>query len=62
MSVQDLSEGLTETETPVAVWMDDETNEIIFQYGYVSVSMPAEDYEDFLDLLQEAREGMEREE
>ena len=59
MSVDDLAETSTETDTPVAVWLDDETNEVIFQYGYASISMPVEDFRDFHSALDEAREKLE---
>ena len=59
ISIEDLAEGTTETDTPVAVWLDDETNEIIFQYGYASISMPVEDFRDFQSTLDTAREKLE---
>lgn len=59
ISIEDLAEGSTESETPVAVWLDDETNEIIFQYGYASISMPVEDFEDFQSVLNSAGEKFE---
>ncbi|MCF7890996.1 hypothetical protein K9M78_07240 [Candidatus Bipolaricaulota bacterium] len=59
ISIEDLAEDTTETETPIAVWLDDETNEIIFQYGYASVSMPVEDFRDFQSMLESAREKLE---
>ncbi|MBS3736625.1 MAG: hypothetical protein V5A87_05120 [Candidatus Bipolaricaulota bacterium] len=59
ISIEDLAEGTTETETPIAVWLDDETNEIIFQYGYASVSMPVEDFRDFQSMLESARDKLE---
>ena len=58
ISIEDLAEGSTETETPVAVWLDDETNEVIFQYGYASISMPVEDFRDFHATLNTAREKL----
>jgi len=58
ISIEDLAEGSTETETPVAVWLDDETNEVIFQYGYASISMPVEDFRDFHTTLNAAREKL----
>jgi len=54
ISIEDLAEGTTETDTPIAVWLDDETNEIIFQYGYASISMPVEDFRDFRSMLDSA--------
>jgi len=62
ISIEDLAEGSTESETPVAVWLDDETNEVIFQYGYASISMPIEDFEDFQEVLDAAGEKFESEE
>ena len=59
ISIEDLAEGSSESDTPIAVWLDDETNEIIFQYGYASVSMPVEDFRDFHSLLESAREKLE---
>jgi len=59
ISIEDLAEGNTETDTPVAVWLDDETNEIIFQYGYASISMPVEDFRDFQSTLDAARDKLE---
>ena len=59
ISIEDLAESTTETDTPVAVWLDDETNEIIFQYGYASISMPVEDFRDFQSTLDTAREKLE---
>lgn len=60
MSIIDLGEGTTETDTPVAVWKDLETNEIIFQYGYTSISMPEEDYAYFVQLLNESLETLNK--
>ncbi|MBS3812488.1 MAG: hypothetical protein ACOC88_03290 [Candidatus Bipolaricaulota bacterium] len=54
-----MAEGSTETDTPVAVWLDDETNEVIFQYGYASISMPVEDYHDFAGILDAASTELE---
>jgi len=62
ISIEDLAEGATETDTPVAVWLDDETNEIIFQYGYASVSMPVEDFQDFRNTIEAAWDKLEIEE
>ncbi|MBS3814632.1 hypothetical protein KGY63_04550 [Candidatus Bipolaricaulota bacterium] len=58
ISIEDLAEGSTETDTPIAVWLDDETNEIIFQYGYASISMPLEDFRDFQSILEIAGEKL----
>lgn len=59
ISIEDLAEGSTETETPIAVWLDDETDEVIFQYGYASISMPVEDFQDFRTILESAGEKLE---
>ncbi len=61
ISIEDLAEGSTETDTPIAVWLDDETNEIIFQYGYASISMPVEDFRDFQSVLETAGKTLEGE-
>ena len=61
ISIEDLAEGTTETDTPIAAWLDDETNEIIFQYGYASISMPLEDFRDFQSMLESARGKLEHE-
>lgn len=60
MAVKDLVEGTTETEAPVAIWQDTETNEIVLQYGYVSVSLPAEDFQDLSEFIQKANEVLEQ--
>jgi len=44
----------------VAVWYDDETEEVIFQYGYASISMPVEDYEDFTATMSHALDQLEK--
>ena len=59
ISIEDLAEGSTETDTPIAVWLDDETDEVIFQYGYASISMPVEDFRDFRTILESAGERLE---
>lgn len=59
ISIEDLAEGSTETDTPIAVWLDDETNEVIFQYGYASISMPVEDFRAFQSVLGAAGEKLE---
>ncbi|MFW6111623.1 MAG: hypothetical protein ACOC7Z_01245 [Candidatus Bipolaricaulota bacterium] len=58
ISIEDLAEGSTETDTPIAVWLDDETNEVIFQYGYASISMPVEDFQEFRSILETAGEKL----
>lgn len=44
----------------MAVWYDDETKEVIFQYGYASISMPVEDYEDFTATVSQALAQLEK--
>lgn len=61
MEIKDLTEGMTASDTPVAIWVDEETEEVIFQYGYASISMPVEDFGDFIDMLGEAWEKLEEE-
>ncbi|MFB6290565.1 MAG: hypothetical protein ABEJ25_02410 [Candidatus Bipolaricaulia bacterium] len=59
ISIEDLAEGTSESDTPIAVWLDDETKEIIFQYGYASISMPVEDFRDFKSTLESAFDKLE---
>ena len=61
VSIEDLAEGTSESDTPIAVWLDDETNEVIFQYGYASISMPVEDFRDFQEILGSAGDKLETE-
>ncbi len=61
MEVDHLKEATTTSDTPVEVWMDEKTGEVIFQYGYVSVSMPVEDFGEFSGLLRDAYEKIEKE-
>jgi hypothetical protein len=59
MGARDLAEGILPSEAIVALWYDDELHEIGLQYGYVVVSMPVEDYHEFISLLQQAAEKLE---
>ena len=61
VSIEDLAEGTSESDTPIAVWLDDETNEVIFQYGYASISMTVEDFRDFQEILGSAGDKLETE-
>lgn len=58
MAVRDLAEGMTKSEILVSVWHDEDTDDIFLQYGYVDLSMPKEDFSDFLDMLLEAEEKL----
>lgn len=58
MAVKDLAEGMTQSEILVSVWYDDETNEVLLQYGYVNLSMPLEDFGDLIHMLLEAEEKL----
>jgi hypothetical protein len=60
MAVDDLAEGLATSETLVCVWHDDEGDDIFIQYGYVSISMPREDFHDLIEFLVQAEEQLER--
>ena len=62
MAIRDLAEGLTASETVVDVWHDDEGEDVFIQYGYAALSMPREDFHDFVALLVEAEERLEDEE
>lgn len=57
--MEDLAEGLTASETLVSVWHDDEGEDIFIQYGYAAISMPREDFHDFIELLVQAEEQLE---
>jgi len=58
-AMEDLAEGLTASETLVSVWHDDEGEDIFIQYGYAAISMPREDFHDFIELLVQAEEQLE---
>ncbi|MFQ6117369.1 MAG: hypothetical protein ACE5LQ_03795 [Candidatus Bipolaricaulia bacterium] len=57
--IKDLAEGLTASETLVNVWHDDEGEDVFIQYGYAAISMPREDFHDFVELLVQAEEQLE---
>lgn len=59
MVIKDLAEGLTASETLVNVWRDDEGEDVFIQYGYAAISMPREDFHDFVELLVQAEEQLE---
>jgi len=61
MAIKDLAEGLTASETLVSVWHDSEGEDVFIQYGYAAMSMPREDFHDFVTLLLEAERELERE-
>lgn len=56
MEIEDLAERLTTSEIGVSVWQDNETGDVFIQYGYASISMPREDFLDFVAILSEAAE------
>lgn len=58
MAVKDLAEAMATSETWISVWYDDEEHEVYFQYGYVDVSMPIEDFRDFVETLVKAEEKL----
>ena len=57
--MRDLFEGTTTSETPLAIWFDDETHEVGIQYGYVVVSLPLEDVHDLSEALAGALGALE---
>ena len=61
MAIKDLAEGLTASETLVEVWHDEEGGDVFIQYGYAALSMPREDFHDFVALLLQAQEELEGE-
>ena len=54
MGLNELAEGVLPSETYCAVTYDRDTNEVGIQYGYVLVSLPAEDLSDLIALLTKA--------
>jgi hypothetical protein len=58
MAIKDLAEGLTASETLVNIWHDDEGEDVFIQYGYAAISMPREDFHDFVALLVQAEEQL----
>ena len=59
MDARDLAEEVLPSEAIVALWYDDELHEICMQYGYVVISMPVEDYHEFVRVLQQAEEKLQ---
>lgn len=55
MAIETLAETVAASETWISVWHDDAEKEVYVQYGYVDISMPVEDFEDFVETLIEAR-------
>ncbi|GBC76381.1 hypothetical protein HRbin07_00581 [bacterium HR07] len=55
MAIETLAETVAASETWISVWHDDSEQEVYVQYGYVDISMPVEDFEDFVETLVEAR-------
>lgn len=55
MAIETLAEAVTASETWISVWHDTNEHEVYVQYGYVDISMPIEDFEDFVAALVEAR-------
>ena len=58
MAVKDLAEAMATSETWMSVWHDDEEREVYFQYGYVDISMPIEDFHDLVEMLATAEEKL----
>jgi hypothetical protein len=56
--MKDLIETTTTSETPLAVWFDPDTNEVAVQYGYVVISLPAEDFHDLTEAFASARDQL----
>jgi hypothetical protein len=58
MTIETLAEAVAPSETWISVWHDDAEHEIYIQYGYVDISMPIEDFAEFVETLVEAREKL----
>ena len=58
MAIETLAEAVATSETWISVWYDDTEKEVYVQYGYVDISMPIEDFEDFVETLIEARQKL----
>jgi len=56
--LKDLVDTVTASETPLAVWFDEDTHEVGVQYGYVVLSLPREDFADLADACAEARDQL----
>jgi len=55
MAIETLAETVAASETWISVWHDTSEHEVYVQYGYVDISMPVEDFVDFVETLVEAR-------
>lgn len=55
MAIETLAETVAASETWISVWHDTNEHEVYVQYGYVDISMPVEDFVDFVETLVEAR-------
>jgi hypothetical protein len=58
MAIEMLAEAVAASETWISVWRDANEHEIYVQYGYVDISMPVEDFEDFVETLLVARQKL----
>lgn len=58
MAIETLAEAVAASETWISVWHDTSEREVYVQYGYVDISMPVEDFEDFVGTLVEARQKL----
>lgn len=58
MAIETLAEAVAASETWISVWHDDAEKEVYVQYGYVDISMPVEDFEDFVETLVKARQKL----
>jgi len=56
--LKDLVDTVTASETPLAVWFDEDTHEVGVQYGYVVLSLPREDFADLANACAEARDQL----
>ncbi len=59
MDVKELAERVMPSEVFAMVTYDPETHEVGIQYGYVLLSLPREDVEPLIELLEEALERLE---
>lgn len=60
MAIKDLAEAMATSDTWMSVWHDDEEKEVYVQYGYVDISLPIEDFHDFVEMLVSAEEKLEK--
>ncbi|MFN4219009.1 MAG: hypothetical protein ACK4HB_07000 [Candidatus Bipolaricaulia bacterium] len=58
MAIETLAEAVAASETWISVWHDTNEHEVYVQYGYVDISMPIEDFEDFVETLVAARQKL----